>query len=547
MTPEPERRLDRRDLALLSLVFALLAAYVWRTFDFTLPIYEDAAILLRYARHLAEGHGIVWNVGEQPVDGATDFLLMVSVAGLARLGLSIEGASYLLNFVSHALSIVVVYVGVRRHTDAPRWTAVLSAAFLAFGPGIRYAEAHFGTPYFGLWAATSWVLATKLHRRGETTRDAILFAFSGLLLGLTRPEGVFLAGFMLVAVFLARGDGRSWRDHRRTLVWFVAVFGLLGGGYFLWRWNHFGYPLPNTYYIKGEGRVHWGHLRGGTRHLIALTLPVLPVLGAAVVAEFAVWRSGRAPRYARELVFVLFPIVAFVVLGVLHEGLMDYLHRFLYCLLPIVLVGWPPLAMRVVGLVQGPSPDEHQRAVLRALAVVFGVACIGYQLKTFPTGGHRWWGTYNVAQELKDYSPEHVIAVTNAGHLPFVTRWVAVDAWGLNDQEIAHQGLSFELLDRYRPHVIQFDAHFSPLAPPDPGRAETTPWGQGTRVMYEYARANDYVLAAAFGLTPTKAHYYYVRPDFPGSAEIVERIRGVRYHIGGHPARCVDFAALGRE
>ena len=31
-------------------------------------------MLLRYAEHLAAGHGIVWNLGDPPVDGATDFL-----------------------------------------------------------------------------------------------------------------------------------------------------------------------------------------------------------------------------------------------------------------------------------------------------------------------------------------------------------------------------------------------------------------------------------------------------------------------------------------
>jgi len=54
-----------------------LVAQVARTFDFAAQPEEDAAILMRYAQHLAAGHGIVWNVGEPPVDGATDFLFML--------------------------------------------------------------------------------------------------------------------------------------------------------------------------------------------------------------------------------------------------------------------------------------------------------------------------------------------------------------------------------------------------------------------------------------------------------------------------------------
>src|SRR5687767_9047436 len=44
----------------------------------------DAFITLRYSRHLAEGHGIVWNVGEAPVEGYSNFLfVLIGAAALA--------------------------------------------------------------------------------------------------------------------------------------------------------------------------------------------------------------------------------------------------------------------------------------------------------------------------------------------------------------------------------------------------------------------------------------------------------------------------------
>ena len=36
-------------------------------------VFDDAYISFRYARHLADGHGLVWNVGER-VEGYTNFL-----------------------------------------------------------------------------------------------------------------------------------------------------------------------------------------------------------------------------------------------------------------------------------------------------------------------------------------------------------------------------------------------------------------------------------------------------------------------------------------
>ena len=68
---------------LISLVLMVCTLfYAARFVDFSIPPFEDAAMLMRYAQHLAGGHGIVWNISEHPVDGATDFLFMV-VSALA--------------------------------------------------------------------------------------------------------------------------------------------------------------------------------------------------------------------------------------------------------------------------------------------------------------------------------------------------------------------------------------------------------------------------------------------------------------------------------
>ena len=45
----------------------------------------------------------------------------------------------------------------------------------------------------------------------------------------------------------------------------------------------------------------------------------------------------------------------------------------------------------------------------------------------------------------------------------------------------------------------------------------------------QYAERRGYILAAVYGETPYDTHYYYVRPDFPDAAAIVQRIRSTRY------------------
>ena len=66
--------------ALIALLFALGASaftYLCVTQDYVI---DDAFIGFRYARHLYEGHGIVFNPGEN-VEGYTSFLWVVMSAG----------------------------------------------------------------------------------------------------------------------------------------------------------------------------------------------------------------------------------------------------------------------------------------------------------------------------------------------------------------------------------------------------------------------------------------------------------------------------------
>ena len=108
--------------------------YVGKLFDFGSLPYEDAAIVMRYAVHLAAGHGITWNIGEPPVDGTTDFLFLVVLAGVVKAGMGVEPAVRFVGFVAHALTILLIYFGIRDLYG--KWLAGACAAYVAIGPGI---------------------------------------------------------------------------------------------------------------------------------------------------------------------------------------------------------------------------------------------------------------------------------------------------------------------------------------------------------------------------------------------------------------------------
>ena len=150
------------DLLISLLLIASTLYYAARYVDFSIPPFEDAAMLMRYAQHLADGHGIVWNIGEHPVDGATDFLFMVASAALIKLGLTVGQSVRGIGFASHLLTVLLVYWANRRMHNANIPLSFLSGLYLAVGTGLSYVSAYFGTPFFALAAAVTWTLGLIL-------------------------------------------------------------------------------------------------------------------------------------------------------------------------------------------------------------------------------------------------------------------------------------------------------------------------------------------------------------------------------------------------
>jgi hypothetical protein len=509
-----------------------VALRIARVFDFAAQPEEDAAILMRYSRHLAAGHGIVWNVGEAPVDGATDFLFMVLLAGVHAAGLSLEAGARVLDLLAHALTVLVVYAGARRLFRASPGAAFVSAAFVAAGPGLAYAAACFGTPLFALTVALAWYAATRA--AGEDGHaSAVAFALLALVMGLARPEGALLAFFMLLAVRGARGGG----DSRALLRTFVAIFGGLGLAYFLWRWWYFGHPLPNPFYKKGGGALHWDTLRKSFRNVFDLTFPFL-----------LAWPVGLAfSRTRRQALVSLLPVVAFATIWVLLSDETNYMKRFRYPVVPIVLMSWPPLVDGLRSRLARPA--RHALALAGLVAAC--VAVVHQHRMTAPPARPRA-GLQDMATMLHGFGGgRYTMAVTESGLLPLYSEWRALDTWGLNDPWIAHHGgITEEYVDRYRPEVIMFHAYYSPLEPPGP-RAETSGLGPGwyrtCRTLQAYAEARGYRLAAVFGREPDHTHSYYVRPGFPDAGAIFAAIRDLDYpwYQDGLPS--TNFARRGAE
>jgi arabinofuranosyltransferase len=507
---EPRSGFSRRsllaDVAAGVVLIGLTVAYMLLCVSWSGHPFEDAAILMRYAQHLGQGGGFVWNVGQPPVDGATDFLLVVMAGGLVAVGLSAELAVVSLAMGAHFVTGLLIYGMSRRLYGLARPVAMLLALFVLLGPGVRYIAAGFGTSVFALAAVGCWYLSVRLVERPGRWSRAVCFALACLAMSLVRPEGVFMSALMVAAMAWKVGLVRM----RRALVAFGLVFAILGGGFFLWRWNYFGHPLPNPFYRKGGGSIYLDGLSTSVRTVFGYCMP----LGLLWLVKIrSCWR---------DFVFLLIPAGGFTLIWILLSPEMNYMGRFQY---PVVVLATAGGAAALKCLMEAaPATGKGIVSGILCAVIVLSILCQQFMIRRrLDNSGWagRGDGRYDVAMILREYSDQgYVLATTEAGLLPFYSRWETIDTWGLNDSWIAQNGTVTEAyLDQHRPAVLMI--HAVVTAPPK--------WKAMTETLQTYAQDRDYRLAGRFGLSPQDVHEYWVREDMTDCGAICRAIAELPY------------------
>ena len=466
---------------------------------------EDAAMLMRYAQNLAGGHGIVFNVGQSPVDGATDMGFMLALAAVIKVGASPGAGVVALDVLAQVATVLVVYGSGRRVAGASIPVSLVAAASIAFGLGPMYIEARFGTPVFALAIAVTWMLAIR-YVQSPSRRHFLQYGAAGLVAGIVRPEGVIFFALSFVGLLLPLPRG----GRREPIVILASVFVPIGLAYFIWHWAYFGYPLPNPYYRKGG--VYPTTLADGFTLLRSWMAPAA-VLYLLVLARR--WRVG---------LFHLIPIAGFTLAWAFVSSEANYVDRFQYPLLVIAAVSVPALWQT--------ARDSIARLPVPAwwtLGLVGTLAFSGLWVRADKAAATQAMGRdsrYTVALRLSRLPGVHTMAVTEAGLLPFYSGWTALDLWGLNNENIAHHGLSAQDLTRASPDLVMI--HWNPTS-------TLKGWAQMESLALKWVHEHHYILAADYERAPDQQHLYFVKP-VPRDRAIIAAVRIPDYFLGYAPA-----------
>jgi hypothetical protein len=383
--------------------------------------FDDAYISFRYARHVAEGLGYVYNPGER-VEGFTCFGWVTLLAGVAAAGLPVPVVAVALSGAA-AIALLLLTARLARvwSPSSPLWP-LAAAVVAAHGSWAYFALTGMETTAFAALLTAALIACLRPGPRQGPTVGLLLAAAT-----LMRPEG--FGYFLLAAAVLAS----EWR---RKLLEVVASYAAVIVPYTLWRWRYFGHLLPNTYYAKADGHgllvAGWVHLEQFfTLHAFWLVPVALVVLvrrrGLDLGARlFAAWLAGA-------------------VVNVLLVG--GDAFAFFRFFLPVIPVG----AVLLGELVQVAPPRLRWAGAAALVAVTLAAELLPRVTLTAsaPSNFRQVRSTAGVGRELVTIGrwlhdhlpPDTRLAVNPAGIIPYESGLPTIDMLGLTDAHIARQPL----------------------------------------------------------------------------------------------------------
>lgn len=434
---------------------------------------DDAMISMRYAQHLANGHGFVWNIGEAAVEGFTNLgwtLLM--------------GFFHLFPFAASKISLAVMLTS----------TAILSANIIvvhkisqALLPDSKYAPllaAIITAFYFPL---VFWSL------RGMEVGLLTLLVNYAIFLSISENRPI-LTGLILVLAIIVRMDALPsaaligiyyvLKHRSRTSILPITLICITALAVLFFQKSYFGDCLPTTYYQKVTGygmieRVRHGLLvfnEFATRDVFALFLP-------ATIGLFFYKQARNREMQLLLGVFLLQCAYSIYVGGDYAEPETNAANRFITQGMPALIILFSLMASRFLSdlrtaqprsALANPNVNPAIPVAIAILLIISGEPWFNYAIDNAPLLKADIRRVKIGLHIAGNTSPQAVIAVHAAGQIPYYSQRTTIDLLGLNDPAIAkgpangefypgHNKWNYEYsIGRLEPDLIA--DNFAPLA-----------------------------------------------------------------------------------
>ena len=389
---------------------------------------DDAFITLRYSRHLAEGHGLVFNLNER-AEGFTSLLWTLLLSGTYLLGVDLLVAARSLGVVFGLITILLSYRLASAAADRP-----ISPLIASIAPLILALNGS-----FACWAASGMetmlyaclVIASFL---SVFTKKLLWSALLVSALLLTRPEGAAI--FILLGIFQLL----QYRHYKRIhlAMWFIACCGTLVS-LFAFRYLYFGDWFPNTYYAKTGGGFH--QVNRGIQYLLqyAADHEGLVVLGLLAAYGLCARRT--------KLRFLALGAIGLWLATVIAGG--DGLPMYRFAIAPL-----PLLAVLLTYSIAEIHCHANHISIHRRTLHILTIAALTLVMITHATkpvvGPHYGLYDYQKRVEIPHWTMVGIwlrdnaqigdsVAAVPIGAVSYYSGLTVLDMMGLTDKHIAHR------------------------------------------------------------------------------------------------------------
>jgi len=427
--------------ARVLLLAVLIAAAAFMAYMAVYQV-DDAFIVYRYARNLAQGHGFVFNPGEH-VEGVTCFLWTVLLAGGAAFGLPLPALAPILSALAGLATLALC---ARAHAEVEGRSAFalrdsLAPALLASSSAFIYwsVGALETVPFALLVTLATREQARELRAGSRSLRSAWWLGAASLM----RPETpAIVAALGLQRLFAKR---ESWAQRARAVARWLLPVAACFLPFLLFRRAYFDDWLPNTYYAKTGNplsvQLDYG-LWYTTRFATSLVpsfgdhskLTLFKWLGWALLAWLLAYGLARRPLRSFAL-----SVLALGAAITLEGGDWMVLHRFCVPALPSLALIAASGLLRLAEKSRGRVPA----ALIAALCIAHGVTR-ALQARDAGDGlaanGEGYRLTHVViAEYLRDHGkPGDSVALMDIGQIGwYAPQLNVIDITGLTDRAIA--------------------------------------------------------------------------------------------------------------
>ncbi|MBR5765986.1 MAG: glycosyltransferase family 39 protein [Lachnospiraceae bacterium] len=320
MKPDIKQDKKRSYIIITTVIFALLiTALAWQS--------DDAYHAYVMARHLVEGNGFVYNIGERASASSCPLFTLVIACGYF-LFRNMFVVSLLICIVFSTIAYIVLvrdFCRGRIQITAAFLTLVMSAGFISYTTS--------GLENSMLFLLAALFLKQYLGSESYNTKQLFFMAILVALIAMTRMDAVLMFVPMAVYAYLFKRDNVSF---------IKAVFTGLAGLLPFMAWEvfsiiYYGFPFPNTAYVKLGTAIPLKEyiIRGVLYSLVSLSFdPVLLFIPAvAVLAAFAI----KNMRYTMSIAGIIIYMAYIIYIG---GDFMVGRHYTVLFLMSVIAIIW---------------------------------------------------------------------------------------------------------------------------------------------------------------------------------------------------------------